>query len=233
MKKIGVYYIVTGKYKDLFPEFLESLQNFFPDVPKSLKLISDGLEEYKDYELGNIKVDLCPRINHYPWPIVTLYKMYHILENRDDTCDFVCYFNGNAAINIHDDNIFDLSKLNVSYHSFNGKNNPYDPWPYINVNPDSSAYIENGTYDYFQAAFFFGPSNIVFKMCEDVGELLKYDISRCIFAQWHDESYFNKWCYLNKPLINKDYYLTVYKDDLDKKRFIYLRDKSEYKIFKV
>ena len=49
-KKIGVYYIVTGPYKECFETFLKSLHNFFPNNQKVVKLISDGLEEYKDYE---------------------------------------------------------------------------------------------------------------------------------------------------------------------------------------
>ena len=48
--KIAVYYLSTGDYKKLFPEFLDSLQNFFPKCKIVVKLISDGLEEYKDYE---------------------------------------------------------------------------------------------------------------------------------------------------------------------------------------
>ena len=51
--KIAVYYIATGKYKVLFPEFLESVHNFYPDNKKIVKVISDGLEEYSDYEKGN------------------------------------------------------------------------------------------------------------------------------------------------------------------------------------
>ena len=120
--KIGVYYIATGKYCALFPEFLESLQNFFPECEKRVKVISDGLLEYKDYSKGNVIVDLCPRINNYPWPIITLYKMYHIESNFDFSCDYSVYFNGNSIINPHDLDIFDTNKITVSYHSFNGAN---------------------------------------------------------------------------------------------------------------
>ena len=37
--KIAVYYIATGNYKNLFPEFLESVQNLFPEHKKIVKLI--------------------------------------------------------------------------------------------------------------------------------------------------------------------------------------------------
>ncbi len=231
-KKIAVYYIVTGKYKALFPDFLDSLQNFFPDCKKIVKLITDGLEEYRDYEKGNVKIDLCPRINNYPWPIVALYKTWHIYENWDEECDYACYFNGNSIVKEHNLDVFDLDKITFSYHSFNSKNKKYDPWPYIDISTQSRAYLENGTYEYIQSGFFFGPINLVKKMCEDTIEMIKYDTARFMFAQWHDESYINKWCVENEDIVVKQHVMTVYEDSIDKDWFIYLRDKRNYNINK-
>lgn len=228
--KIGVYYIATGDYKQLFPEFLESVQNFFPPYQKIVKVISDGLEEYASYEKGNVKIELCPRINNYPWPVVTLYKMWHILENFDESCDYICYFNGNATICEHDLDVFDMSKMSVSYHSFNTSNQTYDPWPYINISKDSLAYQENGTYEYIQGGFFFGPKEVIRKMCEEVISMLKNDTGRSIFAQWHDESYLNKWCTLHPELTDKKYILAVYPNEITRTRFVLLRDKRNYNI---
>ena len=230
--KIAIYYIATGDYKKLFSDFLESLQNFFPNNKKVVKLISDGLEEFKNYEKGNVKVELCPRINNYPWPIVALYKMWHILENYDYSSNYVCYFNANAIVNNHSNDIFDLNKLTVSFHSFNSKSNKYNPWPYIRISENSCAYLKNETYEYIQSGFFFGPNKLIYKMCKDVVDMIKKDTSRYMFAQWHDESYLNKWCVLNETLVDKKYLMTVFKEDIDKERFIYLRDKREYSIKK-
>lgn len=231
-KRIAVYYIATGVYKSLFPEFLESIHNFFPKCQKIIKLISDGLEEYKNYEKENVKVELCPRINNYPWPVVALYKMWHIIENRDDTCDYACYFNGNAIVYEHDENVFNLDKLTVPYHSFNSKNKPYDAFKYINLSKETSAYLENGTYEYVQSGFFFGKCELVYKMCEEVNKLLKMDTCRHIFAQWHDESYLNKWCVQNEDKIERKYVFTAYKEEIDKNTFIFLRNKKDYNIYK-
>lgn len=233
MKKedtIAIYYIATGDYKRLFPDFLKSLHNFFPNNQKTLKVISDGLEEFNGYKENNLEVSVCPRINDYPWPIVTLYKMWHILTNFDELYNYSCYFNGNATINSHSENVFDLNKITVSYHSFNSKNKTYDPWPYININKNSSAYLENKTYEYIQGGFFFGPSNLIKKMCEEVMELVKYDTARHIFAQWHDESYLNKWCISNMKIVDKKYIMTVYEKEIDEYRFVYLRNKGTYEI---
>lgn len=230
--RIAVYYIATNNYKNLFPEFVESLQNFFPNCKKIVKLISDGLEEYRDYEKGNVKVELCPRINNYPWPIITLYKMWHILENFDDTCEYMCYFNGNATINKHVQDVFNLDKVTVSYHSFNSNHKAYNPWEYININPVSIAYLENGTYEYIQGGFFFGKKELIKKLCEEVVEMVKYDTNRSIIAQWHDESYLNKWCYMNSNIVDKKYVMTVYPEEIDETKFVYLRPKENYSIKK-
>ncbi len=231
-KKIAVYYIATGDYKVLFSEFLSSLDNFFPKYKKIVKVISDGLEEYKEYEKGNVKVELCPRINNYPWPIITLYKMWHILENRDDTCDYACYFNGNSIINPHNLDIFDFNKITVSYHSFDYKDEHYNIWPYININRNSCAYLENKTYEYIQGGFFFGPSKMIYDMCQDIVDMVNYDSRKQLYAQWHDESYLNKWCVEHSQLVDKKWIMTYHKSLIDEKRFIQLREKKDYNIVK-
>ena len=228
--KIAIYYIVTGDYKKLFPDFLESVHNFYPKNQKIVKLISDGLEEFATYKKNKVKVDLCPKINNYPWPIVPLYKMWLISENFDNSCKYSCYFNGNSIINVHALDALNPNKITVSYHSFNSKKRPYNPWPHININPTSSAYLKNETYEYVQSGFFFGPSNIIYNMCTEINDLLTDDMKRHRFAQWHDESYLNKWCTLNPELIDKKYIMTVHKKDLDHYRFVYLRDKLKYSI---
>ena len=69
-------------------------------------------------------------------------------------------------------------------------------------------------------------------MCDDVNEMINYDMVRHIFAEWHDESYINKWCVENHELVDKKYIMTVYEKDIDKDRFIYIRDKNNYGIKK-
>lgn len=230
--KIAVFYIATGDYKKLFPSFLESLNNFFPKWKKVVKLISDGLDDYDGYNKENVYVELVSKINHYPWPIITLYKMWHIKENIDFSCDYSCYFNANAIIYNHNEEVFDLNKITTSYHSFNKNKELYDPWYAIDIDPKSTAYLENKTYEYVQAAFFFGPSKLIYMMCEDICNMLKQDMNHLLFPRWHDESYLNKWCVLNKSLVDKKYILTAYKDEIDLKKFVYLQDKDNYGIKK-
>lgn len=226
MKKIAIFYIATGDYKDCFPLFLTSVKSFFPGVTKIIKVISDDLTEYNNYNdtVNKIKVEICPRINNYPWPIITLYKHWHILENLDEACEFSCYFNANSVIFPNDVKLWcNFNKLNCTYHSFGESYNPFD---YININKNSSAYLENNTYKYIQAGFFFGKTSIVKKLCEDIIQMIKKDCAKHLFAQWHDESYMNKWCELNKELVHKEQIGTVY-ENVNAKTFIYFKPKNK------
>ena len=64
----------------------------------------------------------------------------------------------------------------------------------------SQAYI-NEPYTYIHGGLFFGPSEIVYKMCEDVSRMVEIDLRGNIIPQWHDESYLNKWRVMNKDLV--------------------------------
>lgn len=225
--KIGIYYICTGDYKNLFEQFLETVQNFFPNDEKIIKLIWDNNYEYK-YESDKIKVETCPHINHYPWPIIALYKFYHIYNNLDNMCDYICYFNANSTICLHDKNIFDYNKINVSYHSFNDKSHSYDAFKYVNLNKNTVAYLENNSYEYIQSGFVFANYKLFKYLCKEVMKCIDYDISRGVIAQWHDESYLNKFCVEHENLINRDYYMTYYPDSISDKTFILLK-KNTYK----
>lgn len=49
-----------------------------------------------------------------------------------------------------------------------------------------------------QAGFFGGKAEIVYKMCEDVSKWVESDLKRGVIPKWHDESYLNKWVFMNK-----------------------------------
>jgi hypothetical protein len=48
-------------------------------------------------------------------------------------------------------------------------------------------------------------------MCNDVSKMVEEDLKKNIIPQWHDESYLNKWCVLNKDKVNKQRFVSYQK----------------------
>lgn len=202
---IGIYYIATSNYKMGFDHFKKNLQYFYPNEEKTIIILSDGLKEWNNIKENNITYKVY-YIQHFPWPIITLFKMKYILDFWDDSFDYVCYFNGNLQYNKDFDETtskIDLNKLNVSRHCLRNKNNEFDGSQFANISEQSLAYISY-PYKYIHGGFFFGPSDIVKKMCNGVSKMVGEDLKKNIIPQWHDESYLNKWCEDNPHLVNKE-----------------------------
>ncbi len=207
-KTLAIYYIATGDYTKYINDFIQNIHHFMPHLRKTVVILSDGLEEFngKTYKGVNYIVK---KIEHNHWPIVTLFKMTYILKNKID-CDYVCYLNGDALFNpiYHAYYMFDFEKINISQHFHYDNENMH--W-YLdsskkflvdNENKRSLAYIDNTNYTYVQGGFFFGKSDLIYSMCEDIDKMVKIDLKNNIIPVWHDESYLNKWVLLNNKIVN-------------------------------
>lgn len=201
MKHLGIYFIATSNYKTGFQYFQKNLHLLYPEMKKTVIILSDGLEEWDGIVEGNTSY-IVHKIPHYPWPIITLFKMKYILDYRIP-CDYICYVNGNLQINPKFDfskinEYIDLDKLNVTRHSwylvdtFEDKNgSAYDK----GLKKESRSYIPE-PYIYIQAAFFIGPTMLVRRMCEDVCNMCEADLKENIIPNYHDESYLNRYIYV-------------------------------------
>ena len=206
MKHLAIYYIATSNYKEGFKYFKQNLEYFYPDMRKTVIILSDGLDEWDNVTEGNISYNV-HRIRHMPWPIIALFKMSYILEHKID-CDYVCFIQANLQVNKDYDyssTCIDLSKLNLTKHVYseNTEDNVVvlDGYKYApGIDKNSVAYMHK-PYTYVQAGFFIGPANIVYDMCESVSQMAEIDLRRNIIPQWHDESYLNKWRTLHKDLV--------------------------------
>lgn len=231
-KIVGIYYIATGIYKNNFKEFLESIHNFLPIYNKTIILLTDGLEEYKNYSKDNINIEH-HYIEDHPWPIVALFRFHYILKYKTN-CDYIFFINSNAVIkenkSIH---WFDQNKINVTKHFTyrSGVLTTYEMLLPSDDNPNSTSYIGNIEYTYCQSGFFGGPNNLIYEMCEDIVNIIDIDLKNNIIAKWHDETYFNKWLYSKKydnKLINiTDVFFTKNFSQEKKSNFIYLEYKNE------
>lgn len=211
MKTLIIYYIVTSNYKMGFEHFKKNLHYFFPQFKKTVIIISDGLKEWDNVEENGITYKV-HHIHHFCWPIIALFKMKLICDFWEEG-DYACYFNGNLECNInydYENTNIQFNKLNVSFHICSNDEVIYDDEYFANISKNSQAYIfKKYKYKYVQAGFFFGPSHIVYNMCEYVSKMCEIDLKNNIIPQWHDESYLNKWCINNEHLTNKDRFMSL------------------------
>jgi hypothetical protein len=198
---IGIYYIATSNYKVGFKYFKENLKYLFPTLKKKVLILSDGLEEWDNVVEDNIIYKVC-RINHLPWPIVTLFKMKYIIDYWDNDFDYVFYFNGNLQYN-KKAKLQLPDKLIVSTHVMGNCSDVFDGHKFAKIDKNSVAFIEE-PYKYIHGGLFYGPSTIVKKMCREVCKMCETDLKANIIPQWHDESYLNKWCVDNNDLVLKE-----------------------------
>lgn len=204
-KHLAIYYIATSNYKEGFIHFKKNIPYLYPEMKKTVVILSDGLSEWDNVIEGNITYKVY-HIEHFCWPIVTLFKMKYILDHKIN-CDYAMYMNAdlqyNKNCNVPLNKFLKLTKLNVSRHSYCNINKLLDNRKFENIDPSSIAYIDK-PYNYVQGGLFIGASDIFFKMCEDVVDMLEKDLSKNLIPQWHDESYLNKWCVENPLLVVKN-----------------------------
>ena len=197
METLSIYYIATDSYKEGFIHFQKNLHKFCPEFKKTVILLSDGLEEWDNKEENGITYKRY-YIQHEEWPLITLYKMKHILDHWNES-DYSCYFNADLQCNPDYDfnkQPFNLTKFNASLHVYDRENSPV-------------VIIHNKkVYRYVQAGFFLGPANIVKKMCEDVCKDLENDRkNKVIKGPFHDESYLNLWVFENEDLVCRGHFM--------------------------
>ena len=201
--KIGIYYYATKVYKDYFDGFYKSLDNFFPGHEKKVILFTDDIEnKYKD--MPNVGWHY---INHYPWPIITLYKFYRTLENLNDEFDAVFHFNSNVVFK-ENVNYDDLSNL-INNHKIITITHYYDN-PYFNPFDKNLRYIQGGVWG--------GAFQDIKQMLIEHTKLLNYWINeKHVIPQWHDETIFNEWYAKNPnrcvPIDCHKYLTILYKHD--------------------
>ena len=197
MKTLGIYYIATSNYCSGFPHFVKNLHLFAPEFKKYVIILSDGLSEWDGKCISNIEYKVI-HIDHYPWPIIALFKFYNIYKYKQDF-DYIMYLNAESQFNPYWSgnfwSIFSQNKLTLSRHPQSNLLEIYDGERFNNYPKNNTAcYISpDKQFTYVCAGLVFGPSNLFFKMCKDINELIKTDLMGHFIPMWHDETYLNYW----------------------------------------
>jgi hypothetical protein len=230
--KIAVYYIATNQYIMFFDMFLNGLENFFPNISKKVILITDcDNVNFEEKSSGKIEI-VQKHIDHYYWPIPTLFKMFYIEKFFADDCDYHFYCNANMrftkefSIDIPFGMCFMkhyLSDRLPLYVINNGNNNNCvipPSWAKCHI---SQSEIPSGA-KYCQGGFFGGSSEKVVHLLQNINEMIKDDLKHNIIPIWHDETYLNKYLlkfYWNNNIIGDVKIVNI-------REYAELMDKNDY-----
>lgn len=201
--KIGILYIVTGRYICFWEDFYKTAKEFlFKNHEVHFFVITDAENIYGEED--NF-VHKC-KYEALKWPYSVMKKFEALLSVKEKAIlmDYVFYFNANMKfVAPVGDEI--LPKAENGYLAI-------CPWAnYLHKKPDefpydrcekSLAYIPfgEGKY-YFMGGLHGGCSKEYFDMCEELNSWASIDIDNDVIPVWHDESYFNKFFLDKNPLI--------------------------------
>ncbi len=200
--KVGILYIVTGRYVVLWPEFIESLrEKFLPDCEKHVYLFSDQDDFFTPApDITYIHME------HRPWPYSTLLRYHTFLEHVDkwQDCDYMFYLNADYIFwkTVTRDMIFPGPEGGIiSVLVPKCVDAAPDEFPYER-SPESRACIPFGQGKYYYAGGFNGgPAKDFLAMSRAIDEATQDDLDRGVIAAWHDESQLNRYLLDNPPAV--------------------------------
>ena len=189
--RVAVVSLATGRYISFVPQLAESVAKFVRNA--TLYVLSDGPPP----EVRNLTVVWLPW-GHLPWPYSTLLRHQAIASYRKSLHEFDLIIHMDIDMrfvqeaDFPDDGIFAVSHpgyIRASPTSF-----PYER------RPESAAFIPDGEgLAYFAGGLQGGCSLDYLSVCEVIADWTQRDISFGIIPRWHDESMWNKYCFLNPP----------------------------------
>lgn len=205
MGNVGVICLANGPYSIFIDNLIDSCEEkFLPSFAKEYFIITD--QEFSNQSQNNVNVIYKPR---YGWPKDCLIRPEYSYELKDQfsNLDYIYFFNANMSIysEIGEEILPDESGIvGVEHACFTHRN----PNQFTNErNPSSSAYMSPSEGNvYYQACFWGGTTTEFLKLSKIINEWIKEDTSKGIEAIWLDESYLNKYFFLNPPKTLSHYY---------------------------
>ena len=88
---------MTGVYTAYFDSFINTLNNFLPNVEnKSVIIVSDALEKYNNKYINGFHINISP-ISNFPYPTINKHK-YQILNDAIEVYeyDYIAYFDADT-----------------------------------------------------------------------------------------------------------------------------------------
>lgn len=197
--KIGIFYIVTGRYTAFWPEFIESFaKKFLPGTQRKIYLFSDAGEAFFRQGVPEGIELSYHEIEHQPWPFMTLMRYHLFMQYYEEwkACDYVFFINSTyifyKTVGTEILPGAEHGYLVAAEHRQSVRRKP-ERYTY-DRNPASKAYIPYGQGTHYYAGGFNGGTVPAFKaLCESIMQATDEDLSKDIIALWHDESHLNKY----------------------------------------
>jgi histo-blood group ABO system transferase len=191
MKKIGLLIISTNKYISFLQQLVDSADRFFLPNHDVKYFIFSNL----DFELKTNREFCVTKIEHKPWPRMTLDRYKIFSENSDlfDDIDYLFYCDVDMRfVDVVGDEILS-ERVATTHPGFNGGRGTPE------TNPESLAYIGNDeNLHYFAGGFNGGSTEEFIRMSSIINQNIEQDLQKNIIAIWHDESHMNRF-FLDYP----------------------------------
>jgi hypothetical protein len=189
-KKIGVFYICTGKYSIFWERFYISAEKHFcPGLEKEYFVFTDQEISPKG---DNVTIINQARLG---WPFDTLmrFHLFNSIKEQALKCDYLYFFNANMIFlkSVMPWQIFPNSeeKIVVTRHPYYYEGALGGPFE---TNKDSTAYIDPKEAKFYVAGGLSGGiAKYYMEMGEAISKRIDVDLAKDIISVWWDESHLN------------------------------------------
>jgi hypothetical protein len=196
MKKLGIFYISTGKYTIFWQDFFLSAEQYFlrnSDVEVNYFVFTDS--DFIKYEHLN-RVHKIHQ-ESLPWPLITLdrFSIFQKAKPAIYDMEYLFFFNANmnfvkpVGTEILPDNGRSLTfVIHPGYWHKDKSKYTYER----NIRSTAAVKGHEGTF-YFMGGLNGGTASAYIQMIEHLERQISIDKSNNIVAKWHDESHLNRY----------------------------------------
>jgi histo-blood group ABO system transferase len=192
-KSIALLIIATNKYIDFATQLIESADKFFLTKFNVEYIL---FTDHHDLTLKSDRKINIIRVNHKPWPWMTLGR-YQIFQSKKEKLlnyDYLFYCDADMKFcDIVGPEILS-DRVATQHPGYCGTRGTPE------TDPNSLACVfEFEDMQYFAGGFNGGKSTEYIKMSETLSNNINKDINKNIIAVWHDESHMNRYFIDNPP----------------------------------
>lgn len=211
---IEVIYIATDDYSKYYDDFINSIEYFFPNEKKIVRVLSNIDRSYYIPENSNIERVEYFKIFDLFYPCINLNKTYFISQLPESEAEYVFYFDADTIFFETDNSVWVNLKNDMDNGCFCIGRHPYYSisdeysykWDYIEnffkflTTRDETqvSNIPEYYYTYIISSFFCARRDIMKDVCEQVNNMTRQDLKRSNeyrIPLYMDENYFNKLVY--------------------------------------